>query len=389
MDAGLRAPRSRRRLVAVATLVVWSLLGAAWWVLGFNEEQRARALTQRDADQAAVRLSDFVAARLVAVDSIRRIREAGLLDDEAAFVRSCTIVQRELTGFLAINWIDSDGVIRWVSPPTPNERARGKNVFEHPQAAPAAQRAKAEHRPAITPPLPLFQGTLGFATYYPVLVEGELRGFINGVFDIRGLVERSLAEGVLEDHELSITTHDGLPVYETPSFAPAARARPVGTKELEVLGARWRLSLVQNDESATSSPARHVLFWVGSLLILACALLVDRGLARRQEQRQLEREQRELAELVAASPDIHALLDREGRAVRTNTAARRWVSEGAAFGDHVGDREAFDEALGRAFAGEPQRMMVDFGPEHWPYDVTLAPLRDDLGAVALHAKDDR
>jgi len=377
--------------VALITGAALCALVGAWWWLGEAETRQTRERTARDARQASLRLSDFVAARLVAVESVRRIREAGLLTEEASFVRSCTIVQDELGGYLAINWIDADGTIRWVSPADRNARARGRNVFEHPQASPAARRAERTRRPSATPPIPLFQGIAGFATYYPVVIDGELRGFINGVFDIRGLVEAALSGGILDANEVRITNARGERVHETPGFEAAAAARPVGEGELEVVGDVWRLTLVQSDATAQPSVARHVFLAVGLALILLCAFLAARILAKRERQRQLEREQRQLAQLVAASRDLHALLDREGRALRANAAARPWVTAGAHFGDHVDDREAWEAALRGAFAGEPQRLSLHLGPDAALHDVTLSPLGGDADGewVALHAKDDR
>ena len=71
----------RRNLpVLVATVAVACALTAAWFWLGQAEARQSAERTERDARQASLRLSDFVTARLVAVESIRRIREAGLMD---------------------------------------------------------------------------------------------------------------------------------------------------------------------------------------------------------------------------------------------------------------------------------------------------------------------
>ena len=168
--------------LALSTLAAFAVLGGIWWGLGRSERATERDRTQRAAQQSALRLSDFVAARLVAVDSVRRMREAGLLDDERSFVRSTTILHRELDGYRAINWIEADGTIRWVSPEGTNRAARGRNVFEHPDAAPVARLAERERRPTATGPLDLFQGARGFATYWPVVVDAQLVGYVNGVF---------------------------------------------------------------------------------------------------------------------------------------------------------------------------------------------------------------
>ena len=378
-----RTPLSAVALSAVAAAVALIL---AWWLLGERERAAIANRTAEQADHAARRLHDFVAARLVAVDALGRMREAGLLDREDDFVASATIVQTELGGYLAINWVAEDGTITWVSPPHRNAAAKGKNVFSRAQAAPALRAAQQSGRPQATQPLELFQGMRGFATYYPVRSGGVTSGYVNGVFDLASLVTTSLGPRLLEDYDARLDHASGS-VYETAGFA--SNRERVGQAGLTILGQRYDLALVPRPEAVPGDVGRHVFVGVGLLLTLVCSALAQGVLRRRRRQGELERERGELAELVSVSPDLHALLGREGHLLRGNDAALAWCPVGSSVSAQVVEADRWREAFEHALAGEPQRLQLRMGPDRHMHDVTLTPGLGAGEAVVMHARDDR
>ena len=367
-------------MIATAALVL------GWWLLGERERAAIANRTAEQAQHAARGLHDFVAARLVAVDALARMREAGLLDEEDEFVASATIVQAELEGYLAINWVAEDGTITWVSPAHRNAAAKGKNVLSHPVAAPALRAAMQTGRPQATLPLELFQGTRGFATYYPVRPEGVPSGYVNGVFDLASLVTNSLGPGMLEDYHARLS-HEGRAVHETEGFGSSDER--VAEATVTILDQSYGLALVPRPEAVAIGIERHVFLGVGLFLTLLCSALAQRVLDRRRRQAELERERGELAELVAQSPDLHALLDGQGRLLRGNEAALDWCAVGASVKDQVVEAERWAEGLSRALVGEPQRLQLRMGPDRHVHDVTLTLGLGAPEAVVMHARDDR
>lgn len=224
-------------LPAVAALIFFGM----WRLLDRREEAAARRRIEHTASQAALRLQDYIGARLLVVESLAREASAGLLADEESFVMHAATLQAQLGGLLAINRIDAGGRIEWVSPREPNQRAIGKNVFEHPDAAPAAQRAKAEEQPAVTQPLVLFQGVKGFASYFPVHgAYGAYDGFVNGVFDAAALVQAALHDRLLEDYSVDVRDA-GMNVFTTPGYDDAAPA--IATHAVRVMDRSWQIAV--------------------------------------------------------------------------------------------------------------------------------------------------
>ncbi len=97
-------------------------------------------------------------------------------------------------GFLAINWINTDSIISWVYPEEENKAALGKNVSIlkdgiYNYALNDSINNLSFNR---TPLINLFQDQYGFATYFPLVYEGNLTGLFNGVFALNILFDTLL-----------------------------------------------------------------------------------------------------------------------------------------------------------------------------------------------------
>jgi PAS domain S-box-containing protein len=126
----------------------------------------------------------------------------------------------DIEGFQAINWIDSEWVIRVVVPEIGNEPVADFDLHRHPSTDVIAALASAERTGAIqrTATIQLVQGGTGFATYCPVKNDdGSIRGFINGVFKTDSVVRSCLDEEslwtrfrfLLIDDDRQIVFHHG------------------------------------------------------------------------------------------------------------------------------------------------------------------------------------
>ena len=303
-----------------------------------DAEQRAfQSHVDTVALQAAHRLSSFMHARELLVESVARERAAGLLPDAESFTQRAEILHGDLPGFRALNWVDPDGVIRIVTPAESNRAALGRDIDDHPQAARWLERARRTRATTATDPVNLFQGEKGFATYFPVVVDGDLMGFLNAVFTFDELIDAALREGVLDDYEAHVVQGEGA-VFTTPGWSDAPRPR--GRAEAPAFGRVWRIDIAPKPEVlATLRWGRpEAELFGGALLWLGMAALLFRLLRRREEQAQLEKERRELAGLVEASPDPHLIIS--GEIVRYSNAAADSLL-GPVQGKPIG--ELFDE----------------------------------------------
>lgn len=160
------------------------------------------------AEQSALRVEEYLQSRLLAVQVLQQGAESGLFLDRFPFQDQSLAIQHEFGGFQAVNWADASYTIRWVVPLEGNEGALNRNITENPIAKRALLEAVEERKNIMTPPIDLFQGGRGFASYYPVWAgEGEdqmLVGCVNGVFRIKPLIEGALNAGLRDNYHVYI-----------------------------------------------------------------------------------------------------------------------------------------------------------------------------------------
>ncbi len=248
-------------------------------------EQTARIT----ASQAALRLDDYVGARLLAADTLREAVQTEPALNEPAFRERALHIQDRFGGFLALNWIDPDGVIRWVVPEAPNRAALGRSVLDHPTAGPFFDRSRAGEDVA-SPPLNLFQGLAGFATYLPI---GDGRGTMNAVFHTDRLVEDCFGSGLLDAWELSLDDA-GASAYSTEGFADAPPHLGAGAT-LSVVDRTWSLTVRPGPalSAAQEAPARDAVVALFLLLAIGLGISVRATLLRTEQATEADRKKAE------------------------------------------------------------------------------------------------
>ena len=189
--------------VAVA-LAMMFLVFTAWLLVKNDQTVLLNAGTRSNIEHFAARLETHIATRLAIGEHIRRGLLGGRISSQKAF-RDATTSAHELFGdFQALNWIDPEGIVRWVTPHKGNEAAQGLNIRELPSPRIALLEAERTGQVQITPPIELAQGGRGFVAYVPVVKDGSLEGFVNIVFRTAPLINSALREGVLDEYHLLV-----------------------------------------------------------------------------------------------------------------------------------------------------------------------------------------
>ena len=140
-------------------------------------DRSMEAEAQRLAERQALHLEDFLHARLEALEQMRIDIEDGSVQpgDRRAFEPRARLLQSSLHGYQAINWIDADGVFRFVVPEEGNAGLVGRRVAERSNRARSAlERARATGELELSRPKELRQGGVGVVAYLPVRVDGEV-----------------------------------------------------------------------------------------------------------------------------------------------------------------------------------------------------------------------
>ena len=171
-------------LGGLLTLLVCSAVVYAFVEIRSQKAKVLRGLTRLAAEDLSHKVEGFFQVRFAVLNHFWDMIHSGRVTDERKFQKTAAAFQKRFPGFLAINWVDQAGVIRWVFPVEPNRAALGKNLFTHPERCirETFSAAASSRKPMLSPPARLYQGGLGLAAYFPLRRGGEPAGFLNAVF---------------------------------------------------------------------------------------------------------------------------------------------------------------------------------------------------------------
>jgi len=304
-----RRGRGRRLRLGISLLVAALITGGmttSWFGATSSNGETLASELRGAAPILAGRLDDYIKARLLAADVLRR----GLVHldwGEDDFRHQSELVRTGFGGFQALSWVADDGTLAWVEPRTgANRRVQGKNLREHPEAAPYFVQADETGRDTATSPLQLWQGMRGFTTYMPV-AGAQPGGFVNAVFDIETVIAESLREAPLEAYRIEIL--DGAELVWRAEGFDGAPVEHTHTVEVPVLDRTWSFAL----RPGPGTLARHdrggrgLLFLAAGLLVLFGGLILYLALTRNAERAEAERARRELAEELGEARRMESL----------------------------------------------------------------------------------
>jgi len=224
------------------TVLIFGAVGISY--VEKQESEKLTIKTQVTSEQVGIRLNDFLNDRITRLDILRKRLEEKPVMSEAEFRTTGLRIQHELPGFQAINWIDGKGIVQWVTPLSSNLPVVGVNLVR--KAAKAAtevfSRSLVYQIDTATPLIELVQGGNGFATYFPVVVDDRITGFVNGVFRIEELISQCFSYTIKDFNYKVILSGErvflrGEPKnFENPST--------VGRYNFTILGQSWELQIV-------------------------------------------------------------------------------------------------------------------------------------------------
>ncbi len=218
------------------------------------------------------------------------------------------------SGVQALNYVDSDGVIRVVYPAEPNRAALNANLRENPNKSVVDALARASESGAMarTDIVELLQGGKGFALYEPITgVDGQLVGFANGVFRVEALMNSCLPEGRLRQN-FAFALIDGDSVFYEQADPSAAGPSPHQVDlEIGVTGEPWRFTVapLRSYLAATGDILDETWVFVGVLLTTLLTLALRYALVK---QRDIEAREDEYRLLVENQTDLVVKVDMDG-----------------------------------------------------------------------------
>ncbi|MCW9045512.1 MAG: PAS-domain containing protein, partial [Alphaproteobacteria bacterium] len=314
---------------AMAVFVLLTLLiGTAWLNVVQQNEKSIRQQTAFAAKQFSARIEEFVKARTNSIELlVKEVAEKTENERDIYFKNHSVALQNKFPGFQAINWVDTNKIIRIIVPEEDNKPALNLDLKKIPPSAKAIERAFQSQQPTATPPINLAQGGEGFVIYYPVFSGGKLTGYINAVFNLTSLMNQLFITGMGGDYHLSIHANGKVffQLGEDDGRDEFATQTPI-----LIAGQGWIVNLTPNGIVRVENFA----FFIMLLAIIALTLALRSVL---QSQLISRRNQSRLKEAVESIPESFVLYDSNDQLVLCNDRFKdlyQYTEEEVAPGTH-------------------------------------------------------
>ena len=275
----------------IAFLIFGSITVLLWQNQNRYERELVRRHTETSSKQIRSRIENLMRARMASLELLAE-RWVGRIPPDFSRMRFNDFAQifySHNPGFMGINWIDPDGVVRWVFPKDSNENVIDKPIFK-PQNPNFYKKFQILHSSQnfVTPCMELMQGGLGYNTFLPLVHSGKIQGYLNGVFRVKGIVDISLAKEISDYFWVRLYEGDRL-IYtnnvQNDGNPDESEFRVL--RDIQFPGKTWKLDLAPKDIIYPPAAGLHVSFLIFGLMISAfLSLLLHLLLDRMQMYRQ-------------------------------------------------------------------------------------------------------
>ena len=314
-DPPVSAWKLRHNWIPLVFLVVGLLLVLQLGIAGRNNNaERIDLETRITAEQLKLRLESCFDMRAGLLRTLAGLPWQSRQQVIADWTDRASALLPLYTGVQALNYVDTDGVIRVIYPVEPNRAALDANLRQNPNVSvvDALDRAEATGSMARTDPVELLQGGKGFALYQPIRGStGQPVGFANGVFRVEALMNSCLPEGRLRQNFAFALIDDGTVFYEQADPRAAGPSPHQVDLEIDVPGEPWRFTIapLRSYLVATANILDETWVGVGVLLTTLLTLALRSALVK---QRDIEAREDEYRLLVENQTDLVVKVNMDG-----------------------------------------------------------------------------
>jgi len=287
-----------KRVLPVIVFVIFGSMAVALWQ---NQNRHEREIILRhgetSAEQLDIRIEGLMNARIASLKLIadRWVERQPPDFSEQRFYGFAEILFRHYQGFAGIDWIDHDGLIRWVFPKEDSALLKGKNLAQQadPRCQAALIQARESRKAAISLAAEHPGGVMGFHAIVPLVVDEGIQGFLEGFFRVPQIVEMSMPGGILEDFSIRLY-EDGRLIYGSDARGESDQEAILITaqQEIQFSDRRWQVVLEPSAGYYARATSRHRGVLAFGLALSAVLSLLLYALLRRM---QLYRETRDQA----------------------------------------------------------------------------------------------
>ncbi len=251
--------------VLVMTLVTWQAMRVREHVqIEHNVQSRLQFVSYS--------LKSGMDERVLALRRMTARLESASGMTEAAWVSDASQYVAHYAGYQALEWVDRDLVVRWVAPRQGNESALGLDIKQNAKRTKTFEDARDAGIPALTTPVSLAQGGVGYLICVPVAeTVGSPGGFIVAVFHSQIMLHSLLPVGLTEGYAVTIQQDDKT-VYTAEVTQENAESKGFEQQQkLAAYGREWRVFLRPTAvllKQARSSVPAYVLLGGGMMALL-------------------------------------------------------------------------------------------------------------------------
>ncbi len=261
---------------AATLLTAFGLFSATlltWQIVRNTQDKHLAEQARERIEFLAARLDAHVKLRISLGALIEEEWRNGLVADAETFGSLASTKLNYFDALQAINWVDSDGVIRWVNPLAGNKAVLGLDLRQLRIPAQTLALSEQERNIKITPPITLAQGGRGFVAYMPLFTNNTLKGFVNIVFRTAPMITNALPKDFSARMHLRITD-DGAEIFSSNAETIKAENAPRTTIQLQ--NRIWTLTgvLTAAETARLSSFRAEWILLAGLILNLFVSYLV-------------------------------------------------------------------------------------------------------------------
>lgn len=225
-------------LLVSFTILLITFLG--WQAIRKNQDDYLENLVKIKLEAVRDLIQIYMHERASAFERMtyRWVNRAGTPEEE--WRADATNYVREQSGYVAIEWVDNQYIIRWAEPESPNEQAIGFNLIHEANRRMAIEKAIKTKSIQMTTMLDLIQGGRGVLLVSPIFDDKGFGGLMVGVINTQQMFEKIINPKMTESFGIALYDRDVV-VFHDPYQSKALYNDWNQSLMIPLLGQEWKL----------------------------------------------------------------------------------------------------------------------------------------------------
>jgi len=276
--------RFKKSLLITVFLLFGGITLVLWQNLNNHRHEMIFRHTETSCEQIRIRVEGFMNARIASLKLFadRWIERIPYDFSQKRFLQFAEACYTNYPGLTGIKWIDPDGIIRWGFP----DPVGNKSVYQHADShyKSTFEKINKYHEYAATPCIEIYEGELGFDTFWPLIVDSKVQGYLNGTFQLQLIMDNCLTKDILEDFWIRVKENDKQIYFNGKKVEINSKEKSLQvSQEIHFTGKTWTIKLEPKNKIYTQTFFSKFSFLFFGLTISAVLALLLFFLLHRME----------------------------------------------------------------------------------------------------------